>query len=82
VSSEQYLSLRNFLILNKKFFGIPGEKNAVQILKRYPDQELASCALQEYERYLKATVSISYEGRTHDNVKVLGLGRFHNMRPV
>lgn len=82
VSPEQYLSLRNFLILQRKFFGIRGERKAVNLLRKYPDPELARCALHEYETYLKGKVSRDYEGRTHDNVKVLGLGRFHNLRDV
>lgn len=79
VSQEQYLSLRNFLILERKFFGLSGEREAMRLLDRHQDQELAKCALREYQEHFKGKVSERYEGRTHKNVKVLGLGQFHKM---
>lgn len=82
ISPEHYLSLRNFIILMKKFFGNDGEKRAIGMLKNFGDRELASLAIHEYETRFQSVVKPTYAGRKHKHVKVLGLNQFHRLRPI
>ncbi|MBN2678812.1 hypothetical protein HHS34_010550 [Acidithiobacillus montserratensis] len=77
---EQYFSLRNFIIISKKFFGECGEKEAIRRLMNLQDNELAKMAIHEYEIFFKQRVTKKYESKRHDNVKILGLGIFHILR--
>jgi GT2 family glycosyltransferase len=79
---ENYLNLRNFLILSKKFFGQKGEAAAVAMLKVFPDRELADHAIQEYFSFYQKRVTHAYQGKDHSMVRILGLNQFHKMRIV
>jgi hypothetical protein len=80
ISSEQYFSLRNFLLISKKFFGNKGEIRARRMLKDYHDKHLAEMALQDYDKNIKPYIKSTYDGRTHPNLKILGINLFHNLR--
>ncbi|MEM5461357.1 hypothetical protein VSR69_42290 [Paraburkholderia phytofirmans] len=80
VSSEQYLGLRNFLIISKKFFGSDGEQRAIEMLRTFPDRDLSEVAIGEYLNEYQDRVPTSYVGRAHKQVKILGLNRFHELR--
>jgi len=80
VSSEQYLSLRNFLIISRKFFGESGEKTALSLLKQSSDRDLSELAIAEYFKDYRERVATTYWGKRHRNVKILGLNRFHEWR--
>jgi GT2 family glycosyltransferase len=80
VSNEQFLSLRNFLVIAKKFFGDEGEAGALAYLRSFGDRELAALAEKEYVQGFKENVDQRYVGRQHPNVKILGLNCFHRMR--
>jgi hypothetical protein len=74
------LSLRNFLIISRKFFGESGEKKALSILKNAPDRKLAELATAAYFKDYKNRVSTTYWGKRNRNVKILGLNQFHSWR--
>jgi GT2 family glycosyltransferase len=80
VSSEHFLGLRNFLIISRKFFGSDGERRAVEMLNTFPDKELADAAVSDYFSGISKQVSNRYAGRTHAQVKILGINRFHILR--
>ena len=80
VSSEQYLSLRNFLIISRKFFGESGERTALSLLKKAPESDLAESAIAEYFRDYRDRIATTYWGRRNRNVKILGLNQFHECR--
>lgn len=77
VSQEAYLSLRNFLVISRKFFGARGEDTAVKMLRALPDRELADIAMDDYKRAYRDRVTTKYLGMTHPQVKILGVNRFH-----
>jgi GT2 family glycosyltransferase len=80
VSNEQFLSLRNFLVIAKKFFGDEGEAGALAYLRSFGDRELAALAEKEYVQGFRENVDQRYVGHQHPNVKILGLNCFHRMR--
>ena len=82
VSHEQYLSLRNFLIISRKFFGEAGEQRAIKMLKNFSDHELATMAIDEYLSLYQGNISKKYCKLSHPKIKILGLNRYHEMRPA
>lgn len=80
VSPEQYLSLRNFLIISRKFFGDSGENSALALLRQSSDRALAEAAIAEYFSGYRDRVSTTYWGRRNRHVKILGLNQFHEWR--
>lgn len=80
IYNEQYLSLRNFLIIARKFFGITGENRAVKMLESYPHQELAQGAIQEYFNFHQQSIAQKYEKEKHSKIKILGVNCFHKVR--
>lgn len=82
ISNEQYFSIRNFLIISKKFFGEDGELMAIKLLNNFHDKELAELVISEYKTLFRDKITKKYEMRRHKQVKILGLGIFHNLREV
>lgn len=82
VSHEHALSLRNFLIISRKFFGQDGEQKAVAMVKAFADRELSDYALHEYFESYQTLVNEAYRGMRHPKVKILGLNQFHAMRVI
>jgi GT2 family glycosyltransferase len=80
ISAESYLSIRNFLIIARKFFGDAGESKAISFLKESPDIELVNMAKCEYMTTYRQNISSAYIGKKHQMVKILGLNRFHEFR--
>ena len=77
VCLEAYLSLRNFLVISRKFFGPQGERRAIKMLQAHSDRELARLALREYLSSYRYRVADKYHGKSHPQVKILGLNQFH-----
>lgn len=80
IYNEQYFSLRNFLIIARKFFGEAGEKRALKMLKSFPHKELSNSAIQEYLDLFQQRITKRYETRKHPNIKILDVNCFHRMR--
>lgn len=80
VENELYYSLRNFLVISRKFFGPRGEQNALDLLLRHPDQEIARLAVDDFRNNLAHRISDQYAGKIHPHVKILGVNQFHQLR--
>jgi hypothetical protein len=81
VAPEQYLSLRNFIVIARKFFGADGEKKALAMLEYFPDHVLAMQARQEYFETIR--IHMPDPPRVihrHPMVKIVGLNQFHELR--
>jgi len=81
VSREERYSLRNFLLLARKFFGQSGEETAIRFLKNHHDQPAVDVAISEY-RQLEARICQKYSGKRHPNVQILGICQFSELRDV
>lgn len=82
VPAEQYLGLRNFIILLRKFFGDDGEKKALSMLAKYHDNELRELVIQDYYDNFRSHIYSTYTTTRHKQIKVLGLGLFHRLRDI
>lgn len=80
ISNEEYLSLRNFILISRKFFGKKGEATAKRLLKTLPNDAFARIAIKDYETNFQQCVPETYLGKNHPNVKILGVNLFHSLR--
>lgn len=80
VNAESYLSLRNFIILSRKFFGSAGEERAIAMLKNFHDRQLAELAIDEYFSLIDRDSIPDYSDFKNPNIKILGLNLFHRMK--
>lgn len=80
ISNEEYLSLRNFILISRKFFGKKAEAKAKRLLKTLPNDDIARSAIRDYETNLQQGVPETYLGKNHPNVKILGINLFHTLR--
>jgi hypothetical protein len=80
VSNEAFYSLRNSLLLARKFFGASEEAKLRKSLLELPDKELSSWAIEDYDTIDGTRIGTSYIGMSHPKVKLLGYDRFHEMR--
>lgn len=78
LSNEECFSLRNFIVIARKFFGEAGQEKAIRLLKSHSNAEAVERAL---ERYLAMSpVKEFHPKRRHPMVKILGVNRFHKLR--
>ncbi len=82
VYAEQYLSLRNFIVLSKKFFGKKAEAQAIDWLNTFHDQTLAQAAITDYLANFQSLPDSHYVGKKHPKVKIEGINLFHKVRSL
>ena len=78
VSNEYYYSLRNFILISKKFFGETGEKKAVVMLREVLSEAFFNKIWHDYAKNIQAKISNKYVGKTHRNIKIHGINLFAN----
>lgn len=79
-SIESYYSLRNFILISKKFFGDKGEKNAICLLKDTIDKRLFEKIVDDYNSNIKNKISSEFVNKHHKNIKILGINSFAELR--
>ncbi len=78
---EKFYSLRNFIIISRKFFGEAGERRALAYLANFPDAALAALAIEDYRNKCDNEFVVwPHEDRPHPMIKILGLNQFHEFR--
>lgn len=82
ISDEQYLGIRNFIILLRKFFGITGERKALSMLAEHPDKELCEIAIKDYNTNFRDHITSIHKAAKHKQIKVLGICLFHRLRDI
>jgi GT2 family glycosyltransferase len=80
VSNELYYSIRNFVLLCRKFFGRHGDERARKMMKAHPDRDLVALAFDDLDQNFRDFEPADYATRSHPRVKVTGLCQFHEMR--
>lgn len=81
VENEKFFSIRNFILLSRKFFGEDGEKKALQLLKNFPDQEVVSVALKDInDNFQSFTQLEGIDLKKAPKIKITGVNQFHEMR--
>ncbi len=80
VESEKYYSLRNFLIISRKFFGQDGESLALSHLHAIKDNPLVTGAIKDYNDNFANDVGKTHPLVDHPKIKIHGFCQFHRMR--
>jgi len=76
ISNERYYSLRNFILISKKFFGNEGEKKAINQLQNTVSKSLFETIINDYSNNIRDKISDRYIGKRHRHVKILGINLF------
>jgi GT2 family glycosyltransferase len=82
VENEKYFSVRNFLLLMRKFFGVGGERKArSMLLKNINDKEVLRIALADIDNNFANFSHEKFPGiEGNKYIKVMGVNRFHELR--
>lgn len=82
IENEKYYSIRNFILISRKFFGSDGEKKALNLLKSFPDKELASAAIEDVNQNFKDFKPLeNIDVEKYEQIKITGINLFHKVRP-
>lgn len=79
ISNEEYYSIRNFIIISRKFFGEQGESESIRLLQSHPSRHIVERSIEDYKN-LKPLIRNDYVGRSHPKIKILGINCFHKLR--
>ena len=80
VENEKYYSVRNFVLISRKFFGKKGENKAWKILALFADQEIVSEARKDLEENFQDFQYEIFEGVDKSpHIKILGVNQFHEL---
>lgn len=80
VSDEQFFSLRNFILISRKFFGQAGEERAINLLRKRVDPGLFAAIEKDYRERIQPRVAPGYDGRGHSQIKILDINTFARTR--
>jgi len=82
VGNERFFSLRNFLIISRKFFGLHGEARALKMLKGIDDRALVKSIKDDYSLKIGDGTGFEQKMRRHPRVKITGLNLYHQLRDI
>jgi len=78
ISTEEYFSIRNFLLISWKYFGAEGEDRALAMLSGDNRKSLVLQAVEDYKAVKAAVTPLT--GALHKNIKITGVATFHELR--
>jgi len=79
---ERFFSLRNFLIISRKFFGPKGEAKALKIIKKTGDRALIKHIIDEYRLKVGDGRRFGQALKRHHWIKITGLNLYHRLRDI
>ena len=81
LENEKYYSIRNFVLLMRKFYGWEGEKKAIFMLSAHPDQDVVKACLDDISENFSDFEPIKDLDLTRTpKIKVTGINQFHEIR--
>lgn len=82
VENEKFFSIRNFILLSRKFFGEEGERRALDLLEHFPDKEIVAASIKDINENFQSFSKLEGIDLTKfHQIKITGINRFHEMRP-
>ena len=75
---ENFYSIRNFIVISRKFFGSKGEKNAINMIKScVSDRNLLDNVIDSYNE-IKMMISNDFKNHSkHKMIKITGINTYH-----
>ena len=80
ISNEEYFSIRNFILISKKFFGESGKIDSINMLKSKVDKNLLSKIIMDYNENIDKYVDCKYNGLKDKHINIYGINLFHRLR--
>lgn len=81
VENEKYLSIRNFILISRKFFGKKGEAKAIKMLKKFPDKEIVSASIKDVQQNFQNFFPLKdIDLKKAPQIKITGINQFHEKR--
>lgn len=81
LDNEKLFSIRNFILLLRKFFGEDGEKKALELLKDFPDKEVVVASIKDINENFQSFSRLEGIDLTKTpQIKVIGVNQFHEVR--
>jgi len=81
LENEKFFSIRNFILLSRKFFGEDGEGKALEMLKNFPDKEVVAAAIKDVcENFQSFSPLDGVDLAKAPQVKITGINQFHELR--
>lgn len=81
LENEKYYSIRNFVLLMRKFYGEEGEQKAIFMLSSFPDQEIVKACLEDIEENFADFQPLNNVNFSKaPKIKVTGINQFHEIR--
>lgn len=81
LENEKFYSIRNFILLSRKFFGKEGEDRALEMLKNFPDKEVVEASIIDVNENFQEFSPIEDIDLTKTpQIKVTGINQFHEVR--
>ncbi len=76
LSTEKYFSLRNFILISRKFFGKEGEYKAIEMLRTSIEKNIFNLILNDYNNNIVNSIQEYYYGKYNKHIKILGINLF------
>lgn len=81
VENEKYYSIRNFVLLMRKFYGQEGEKRAISMISVHPDQDLVKACIDDINQNFKNFEALDdVDLSKFPKIKVIGFNQYHEIR--
>ncbi|MEE9922406.1 MAG: hypothetical protein PBV01_03340 [Brucella anthropi] len=81
LENEKFFSIRNFILLSRKFFGEDGEKRALEMLKEFPDKEVVAASIKDVNENFQSFPPLKdIDLSKIPQIKVTGINQFHEVR--
>lgn len=82
VENEKLYSIRNFILLSRKFFGKQGEERAISMLENFPDKEIVAVSIQDVKENFQGFHPLKdISLKKFPQIKVTGINQFHEILP-
>lgn len=81
LENEKYYSIRNFVLLMRKFYGKEGEKRAISMLSAHPDPDVVKACIDDIKHnftHFEALSDINLS--KFPKIKVTGFNQYHEIR--
>lgn len=81
LENEKFFSIRNFILLSRKFFGEDGEKRALEMLREFPDKEVVAASIMDVNENFQSFYPLKdIDLSKTPQIKVTGINQFHEVR--
>src|SRR5690606_18477963 len=80
LENEKFYSIRNFILLSRKFFGTEGENKAIAMLENFSDKEVVAISIKDVKDNFQGFQPLeNLNLKKFPQIKVTGINQFHEI---